>query len=90
MWALFATTLNLSMAWLKRRTWLAVLMGATGGPLAYFAGHRLGGVEMPDPALALLAQALGWAVLMPLLTRIAESLNGFAPPPMARTWSVER
>lgn len=89
MWALFATTLNLSMAWLKRRTWLAVLMGAAGGPLAYFAGHRLGGVELPDPALALLAQALGWAVLMPLLTRIAEYLNGFAPPPVARTWSAE-
>lgn len=89
MWALFATTLNLSMAWLKRRTWLAVLMGAAGGPLAYFAGHRLGGVELPDPALALLTQALGWAVLMPLLTRIAEHLNGFAPPPMARTWIVE-
>jgi hypothetical protein len=46
-------------------------------------------VELPDPALALLAQALGWAVLMPLLTRIAEYLNGFAPPSVARTWSAE-
>lgn len=88
MWALFSTTLNLSMAWLKGRIWLAVLMGGFGGPLAYFAGHRLGGVEMPDPVLALLAQALGWAALMPLLTRIAEQLNGFAPPHPSRTWSA--
>jgi hypothetical protein len=44
---------------------------------------------MPDPALALLAQALGWAVLMPLLARIAEALNGFAPPRMVRAWSVQ-
>ena len=53
MWALFATSLNLSMAWLKGRPWLAALFGAVGGPLAYLAGARLGGLQMPDPVLAL-------------------------------------
>jgi hypothetical protein len=79
MWALFATTLNLSMGWIKGRPGLAVLLGAIGGPLAYLAGHRLGGVEMPQPALALVVQGLGWAVLMPLLARLAERLDGFQP-----------
>ena len=79
MWALFATSLNLSMAWLKGRPWLAALFGAVGGPLAYLAGERLGGLQMPDPVLALGAQALGWAVLLPILTRLATRLNGFGP-----------
>ncbi len=79
MWALFATSLNLSMAWLKDRPWMAALFGAVGGPLAYLAGERLGGLQMPDPVLALGAQALGWAVLLPMLTRLATRLNGFGP-----------
>ena len=77
MWALFATTLNLSMGWLKGRPWLAVAFGAVGGPLAYVAGKKLGGVEMGEPMLALLVQGLGWAVMMPLLLRLAARLNGF-------------
>jgi hypothetical protein len=79
MWALFATSLNLSMAWLKGRPWLAALAGAVGGPLAYLAGDRLGGLEMSDPLLALGAQALGWAVLLPVLVRLATRLDGFTP-----------
>lgn len=86
MWALFATSLNLSMAWLKGRPWLAACFGAVGGPLAYLAGERLGGLQMPDPVLALGAQALGWAVLLPILTRLAMRLNGFGPAsPAARS-----
>lgn len=86
MWALFATSLNLSMAWLKGRPWLACLFGAVGGPLAYLAGERLGGLQMPDPVLALGAQALGWAVLLPMLTGLATRLNGFGPASQA-AWS---
>lgn len=86
MWALFATSLNLSLAWLRHRPWLAALFGGLGGPLAYLAGERLGGLEMPDPLLALGAQALGWAVLLPMLTRAATRLNGFGPvSPAARS-----
>jgi hypothetical protein len=76
MWTLFATTLNVSMAWLKGRPLLAAAFGAVGGPLAYFAGFRFGAVEIDDPALALGLQAAGWAVLMPLLTLIAARLDG--------------
>lgn len=86
MWALFATSLNLSMAWLKGRVWLAALFGAVGGPLAYLSGSRLGGLEMSDPVLALGAQAAGWAVLFPLLTRLATRLNGFGNHP-AESWT---
>jgi hypothetical protein len=79
MWAVFATSLNLSLAWLKGRPWLAVLVGLVGGPLSYLAGERLGGVQMSDMTLALGMQALGWAVLLPLLVRLASRLNGISP-----------
>ena len=73
MWALFATTINLSMAWLKNHWFLASLMGAIFGPLAFVAGERLGAVQFIDRPLALSALALGWAFLMPLLLWLADS-----------------
>ncbi len=90
MWALLATSLNLSMAWLKGRPWLAALFGAVGGPLAYLAGERLGGVQMPDPVMALGTQAIGWAAILPLLTLLAARLNGFGPARPTAWSSVAR
>ena len=76
MWALFATTLNVSMGWLRGRPLLAVLMGAVGGPLSYLAGEKLGGIELTAPAAALTALAVAWAVAMPLLMKLAERFDG--------------
>jgi len=81
LWAVFATSLNLSMGFLKGRLWLAALVGGIGGPVSYLAGGRLGGLEMADPALALGVQALGWAVLLPLLSHLATQLDGTSPAP---------
>ena len=76
MWALFATTLNVSMGWLKGRPALAVLLGGIGGPMAYLTGYKLGGVVIPDLWFGLVVQGLGWAIMMPLLTVLATRLNG--------------
>ncbi len=78
MWLLFATTLNVSMGWLKGRPWLAAVFGLVGGPLAYIAGQKLGGIYLLDSTAALSALGLGWAVLMPLLLVIAERFNGIS------------
>ena len=79
MWMLFATTLNVSLAWLKRRTALAVLFGALGGPLAYLGGAKLGAVTLVAQGPALAALALGWAVITPLLLEVARRFDGFTP-----------
>jgi Protein of unknown function (DUF2878) len=71
MWVSFATTLNVSLRWLRGRSWLAVLVGAVLAPLAYFAGARLGALQLAQPQLALLAQAAGWALLLPALVALA-------------------
>jgi hypothetical protein len=81
MWALFATTLNVSLRWLKYRPLLGAMLGAASGPAAYFAGYKLGGVQFPDMATALLALAGGWAVLMPLLTTLSNRFDGKSVQP---------
>jgi hypothetical protein len=77
MWFLFAATLNLSMAWLKGRTYLAVFMGALGGPLSYIAGQNLGAIRLENPEAALILVALAWAFIMPALCLLAQRMNGF-------------
>lgn len=78
MWVLFATTLNVTLRGLQQRTWLAVLLGAVGGPLAYFGGERLGALHFGSRGLALIVIALGWALLTPLLLRVAARCDGYA------------
>ena len=80
LWMLFATTLNLSLGWLKRRMPLAVVFGAVGGPLAYLGGAGLGALEMVEQSHALAALALGWAVFTPLLLQVARLYDGYRGP----------
>lgn len=77
MWALFATTLNVSLRWLKGKLLYAVMFGAVGGPLAYYAGQRLGAVEFSETYLALGALFIGWAVFTPLLMFLSERFDGY-------------
>ena len=77
LWALFATTLNVSLRWMKSHLWLAMASGAIAGPLAYYAGNRLGAVQFTDPTTALVALAVGWAVMMPLLLVLSRHINGY-------------
>jgi Protein of unknown function (DUF2878) len=77
LWMLFATTLNVSLAWLKRSMLLAALFGAVGGPLAYYGGAKLGALSFTAPAPALMALALGWGLLTPLLIKLALRFDGF-------------
>lgn len=80
MWPLFATTLNLSMRWLKKLTPLLVsLVGAIFAPLAYYAGNKLGAVEYVDLTLSLSIIAIAWAVLLPTLVIFSLKLDGFNP-----------
>lgn len=78
LWVIFATTLNLSLAWLKYRKFFAAILAAIAGPLAYLAGTRLGALEIPELMTGMLVLAAGWALLFPLSLLLAERLNGFA------------
>ena len=75
MWALFATTLNASMSWLKKNLILASVMGAVFGPLSYMAGERFGAIEFTDFSASIVALAAAWAIAMPLLLAAAIRLD---------------
>ncbi len=76
LWANFATTLNVSLASLQTRPWLAALLGLVGGPAAYWGGAQLGAMSFLDPTAGLIALALGWGILTPLLLGLARLLSG--------------
>ena len=76
MWVLFATTLNVSMNWLRKNVVVAALAGAIGGPLSFIAGEKIGAVTLHDAGVWLLA--LGWAVLLPIVASLAGRYNGYA------------
>ena len=80
MWMLFATTLNVSLRWLRNRTALAVDLGAIAGPLSFYGGAQLGGVVFLDQRAGLIALSVGWAVMMPTLIILAARLDGIAVP----------
>ncbi len=79
MWVGFGMTLNVSMRWLRGRYASAFFLGLLGGPLAFAAGARLGGVSFPDPLIAMVTLASGWSAITPILVWLASRLDGFAP-----------
>jgi hypothetical protein len=60
---------------------LLAALGFVGGPLAYWGGASLGAMAWMEiwPAFAYLA--LGWAVLTPLLGRMALHMDGYCNEP---------
>ncbi|MGY4533794.1 hypothetical protein ACVW0Y_002927 [Pseudomonas sp. TE3786] len=85
MWTLLATTLRHCLAWTARPWWLASVLGAATAPLSYYAGARLAGVGLPFglwPSLAILAVL--WALLFPLLHRLALRMQPVEMPPTGR------
>ena len=75
LWAMFATTLNESLAWLQRSRLLAAVCGASSSPLAYWAGARLGAIELVEPLPALTAIGIAWACVLPILTHMARAIR---------------
>ncbi|MDM0019414.1 DUF2878 domain-containing protein [Variovorax saccharolyticus] len=80
LWGLFAIALNVTLRWLRHRLWLAALLGAVAGPLAFASGVRLGAAQFVDARPALLALALGWAFALPALVWLSSRFDGVAVP----------
>lgn len=76
LWVAFALTLNHSLAFLKRKPVSAVVLGALGGPLAYWvAANAWHAATLVAPqSRALLALALAWGLATPMLAWAATRL----------------
>ncbi|MFZ9642602.1 MAG: DUF2878 domain-containing protein [Candidatus Methylopumilus sp.] len=71
LWALFASTINVSLNWLKHKNLLAILIGAIAGPVSYWSAVRLGALHFNNFASAMLYLAIGWGIAVPVLLNIA-------------------
>jgi hypothetical protein len=80
LWALYASTLGSSMAWLQGRPAVAALLGAVSGPLSYLAAERMGAVVLAaDPLQRWGVLALAWAVAVPVTLAIAQRCTAGRP-----------
>lgn len=77
LWANLAAALNHSLEWLKGRPILSGLFGFVGGAGSYYAGMKLGALELsPDSWFGVIAVGVVWAAAMPALVAMAERLGG--------------
>lgn len=73
LWINFASMINTCLRWLRRRWWLSAALGAIAGPLTYYGGAKLGAVTLSSPpTVSLLAVAVEYAVLVPVMVWAAE------------------
>ena len=80
LWGELAIALNVTMRWMKRRLWLASVLGAIAGPASFVSGVKLGGAQFVEMPLALVTLACAWAVLMPLLVWLSNRFDGVSVP----------
>lgn len=66
LWVSFALTINHSLNWLKGKKILQAVFGLIGGPLAYFAGEKLGAIQLVNEH-AIYILAISWAIATPVL-----------------------
>ncbi len=76
LWALFAAQFNTTYRWLKRRLFAGALLGAIAGPLSFHAGAVLGAVHFVRLIPATASLALGWAVILPVITLLSRHWDG--------------
>jgi hypothetical protein len=75
LWLGFATTLNSSLQWLFKRSWLAIVFGAIGGPTAYWSGVKLGALTLGPITLSLCAIGACWAIAMGCFVLLIKRLS---------------
>lgn len=80
LWGLLAITLNVTLRFLKKRLWLAALLGAVAGPLSFVSGVQLGGATFLHERPALIWLAVSWAAMMPLLMVLSNRWDGVSAP----------
>jgi hypothetical protein len=75
LWVNLATTMNVSMAWLRGQYALGAIFGAVGGPAAYYSGAKLSAMTSLPQVTSLVVIGAAWAVALPLLYRMAKMID---------------
>ena len=85
LWGGFAVSFSHSLAWLKGRPVLGALFGGIGGSCSVYAGVQLGAAQAPGGEWTLvLVYGLIWAMIVPLLSVVADRVDLAASERKAR------
>ena len=76
LWGLFAAQFNTTYGWLKQRLPAGALLGALAGPLSFRAGAALGALHFVHVLPATISLAVGWALILPLITLLSRRWDG--------------
>ena len=68
LWLSFAASAKASFFWLEKRLFVAALLGAISGPIAYFSGQKMGAFISVDIAGYVLL-SIGFAIIMYLVMK---------------------
>ncbi|MFT7617604.1 MAG: hypothetical protein ACI97A_001243 [Planctomycetota bacterium] len=78
LWVLFMTTLPVTMPWLRKRYLIGALVGAIAGPVCYFAGAKLGALDIGSSELwSTSLISLEWLIATPVLIYLTERTNSW-------------
>lgn len=89
MWAQFATTFRFSLRRVIRRPLYAALFGATGGPIAFLAGARLGAVILLPPLTqGLLRLSISWAIALVIVSAVVRRVTPERDAPRYRAVQI--
>jgi len=77
LWVNFGTTLRPSLRWMWRRPLLAGVLGAIGGPVAYWVGSRIGAITLAEPEWrGLVWVAVQYGIALPVWMVVANRVIG--------------
>ena len=65
LWVSFSTTFRHSMSWLRHKYIFASIFAFIGGPLAYFAGQKIGAINGTNTLSSVIAIGFFWALVFP-------------------------
>ena len=75
-WAMFALTLNYSLAFLQNRHWLVTsIAGLVFGPLSYIAGTKLGAASFNNTPIHMVILGIIWMLTLPALVSFCHKLH---------------
>lgn len=75
LWVNFMILLNTSLKWLHGRYILSALLGAVGGPAAYYGGAELGATQDALSTTGVLVLSVAWGCAVPALFYLAKVVN---------------
>ena len=65
LWISFSTTFRHSMSWLRHKYIFASVFAFIGGPLANFAGQKIGAINGINTLSSVMAIGIFWALVFP-------------------------